>query len=410
MRTKFILGLLLVTTLFGCDEENTPMPDQTISDFNFSFRYDPVQENVKEYELLVSQKDGKVLLDTLIATRTKHALKVKSNDSKLNVTLITLDEANKNRYAIRTYTQVNPDNWHIIDGFSTVVKDETVNGEIRYTNIPYESRAFFRTKQSNWTGLSWPKPADNYLIALYLRVQPTDLAYLLLPSHGKYMFTEVTSGLMTVDFSNASTSTKRKYNRPSNISKFRTFLYGYPKAGDYTKQQELFMSDHMPSDEYDLQFPSTVIEEFELDVYYTDADGYQHRYNYIGSDVPETMPFASKSNFMVNKLDFNDFQVTFTEDKPSTYFTYWISTDANLNASWYIYSSPEETSYNPKQILEDLKPKLLTGKILPPFKLSSVQTHKAKDYTHPTYYDYYGNPEARAKKALREAQYIGKTY
>lgn len=410
MRLKFLLSVLMAAILVGCDKENAPSPDTSIKDFDFTFRYDAPLTTINQFELLLTQKDGKILLDTLLSTRTQHALTAKTNDSKLNLTLITLDAANRNMYSITTYNQVNPDKWHIIAGFTTEVNAPTLAGEIRYANIPYDAKAFFSSKQSNWTGLSWPNPAHNYLIANYNRLLSTDLAYILLPTHGKYMFTDASSDLMSVDFSNANTSTKLKYNRPANITKFRTFLHGYSKAGDYTHMQPLFNSDYMSSEAYDLQYPSTVIEEFELNVYYTDADGYQHRYYHIGSAVPQIMPFSEKSNFKVAKSDFSDFQVSFTDNLPSLYFSHWALATADVNANWYIYSSPEEVSYHPKRILEELKPKLLAGKSVAGFKLSSVQTIKAPNYTYQSYCDYYGSPEARARKAMKETQQIGKSF
>jgi hypothetical protein len=386
-------------------EVPTPQPDPQVKAVPFSFRLDPQPEGTEDFELIVSQKDGEVLLDTLIAARTEHGLTVKSADTKFDVTTIYSDPATS-KYSMRTYVQVNPDNWHIDERISRTVWGEKEQATIYYTNVPGSlDNLQFTGKQSAGAGYSY---SGGNLRLNYDRLLPTDLAYLLLPESGKYIFTEVTSPETHVDFSNANTAVKRKYNKPAGVSKFVSILYGYTEAGDYSKTMILTLANSSPDLDYDLQYPTTVIKEFQLNLSYTDAEGYRHSYFNSGPTVPTEMPFIPKSDFTVTKSEANDFQITFGEDKPTTYTMLWESGD--LNANWRIFSSPEETSFKPKEFLENLSTVSLEGKSVSGFTIKSLFSYKAEGYTHQSMNDYNNNPEAYLRKELRESREIRKGF
>jgi hypothetical protein len=321
--------------------------------------------------LIVLQKDGKVLLDTLLATSKDHALKVRSDDAKFDFTTIYPDPA-ISRYYIDTYVQVSKDKWHLNKSSVPVSWGETELATIDYSNIPYDMLFHFESIQISEWGSSW---SNNNQTIQYNRLLPTDLVYMLLPKHRKYMFTEVTSTKTYVDFSKASTAGIRKYTKPAGVTNFSSLLFGYRKAGDRTSRMLLYLP-LLPSEEYDFQFPTTVIEEFDLSLSYTDAEGYHHKYSHTGKTIPAEMNFAAKSDFKVTKSEVNDFQITFGEDKPSSYSTFW-EADADLKAHWNIYFSPEETAFQPKTYLEGLKAEWLAGKDLSSITLHSVYSQKA---------------------------------
>lgn len=299
--------------------------------------------------------------------------------------------------------QVNSDNWHIDERMSRKVWDETEQATIIYANTPHDWDTQFAGKQNNGGHFSW---RNGNLIVEYSRLLPTDLTYLLVPSLGKYIFAEVNSPETHVDFSNAETAVKRKYNKPAGVTDFTSVLYGYTKAGDYSKTMMLTLSG--PGDDYDLQFPTTVIEEFQVMLLYTDAEGYRHSYTHSGPTVPAEMPFIPKSGFTVTKSEANDFQIQFGEDKPTTYTMLWQSSD--LGASWHIYSSPEETAFKPKDFLENLGTISLKGKNVSEFAIKSLSSYKAANYSHQSMSDYNNNPEAYLRKDLREYREIKKNF
>lgn len=407
MRIRSIAGLLLISTLLGCEKdkasEPAPISKPEVKTLEFDFSYAPFSADTKEVEMLVSQKDGKVLLDTLISARTKHTLTVKSEDTKFNVTTSLFNPLN-NSYVIKTYVQVNPDNWHITDNIYNSEPVETEPSTIYYYNVTPENGYLFGTTQSDTSGSTW---YSNNITLEYKRRSNTDLAYLVLVEDGRYIFTEVTASNVFVDFLEASTTEKLNFKKPSGVERFSSTLYGYSKAGDYSQPILLYKSNIF-SVSHDLQYPTTVIKDFDLTIFYRDAEGAFHSYNHVGANIPAEMDFKPKADFAVTKSEFNDFQIEFAENKPSTYFMTWLSGSAALKIDWKIHLSPEETTFKPKEFIENLNLKFLEGEDFPVLSLYSVTSRTAKDYTHQSMHDYLNNPEAFRNKEQKQYRQIMK--
>ncbi|MFD2247541.1 hypothetical protein [Pontibacter ruber] len=414
MRTKLLTGLLFIGTLLSCDSEKdtapapAPAPEPApIKTFDFSFRYDTHMEGAKDFELILSQEDGKVVLDTLIAFNTDHKLRIKSGDTKYDLTTVLFNAPN-NSYWVETYVQVNPDKWHLRYSMTSNTSPiEREKAEVTYTNIPNDKDMYFWSKGSTGYMATWN--AGTLKFANYTRSLPTDLAYIILPNYGKYMFTELTSNKTTVDFTEAGNTGKRKYTKPAGITNFRTYLYGYTKEDEKTKQN-LYSSLISLSNEYDLHFPPTGIEVYDLEVTYTDAGSYLHSYKYYGNQIPTEIDFAPTSDFSVSTSGFEDFTVTFTDDKPSIYNMYWAATDASFDARWNVYSSPEKSSFKPKAFLEGLKSKTLEGKNVSAFKLSYVRSQKMKDHSYQAILDIMANPALSLYKEVKQSRIIRKLF
>jgi hypothetical protein len=406
MRTKLLTSFLFICTLLSCDPEKDSAP-APINTFDFSFRYDTHLEGAKDLELILTQEDGRVVLDTLIAFNTEHKLRIKSGDTKYNLTTVLFNPAD-NSYWMETFVQVNPDKWNLRYFITSNTLAETEKAEITYINTPLDTRPYFRTKAPSGYVATWN--AGTLKVMNYTRLLPTDLAYLVLPVHGKYMFTEITLNQTTVDFTGAGNTVKRKYSRPAGVTNFRTYLDGYVKAGDDNSRISLYWSPSTPSVEYDLQYPPTGVEAFSLDVSYTDAGGYLHTYKSYGNQIPTEFDFAAASDFSVSKSAFDDFLITFADDKPSIYNMYWAASEADFNVRWNIYNSPERTGFIPKAFLDGLKSKKLEGKNLSAFKLSYVSTLKIQDQSYQGILDILANPTLALFKEAKHSRRITKYF
>ncbi|WP_266204965.1 hypothetical protein [Pontibacter kalidii] len=410
MRTKLLASLLFACTLLSCDSDNetapAPLPVKT---FDFSFRFENYLK-AKDFELILSDKEGKVLLDTLLAVNANHNLSVKSEDTKHDLTTILLDSTN-NMCVIETFLQVNPDKWHLNflpSASSTSFKHE--KAEITYTNVPYDSDFHFRTKYKFGSGYTASWPGTNFVIKGFDRAVPTDLAYIMLPSHGLYLFTELTSDQTTADFSDAGKTEKRKYKKPSNVTDYRINLSGYTKAGDLNSRLDLYWSNFYHSEEYDLQFPPTGIDVYSLGVSYKDADGYLHNYHYSGKQIPTEFDFSPTSDFSVSKSEFDDFMISFTTDKPDIYNSHWVAIDPSLIVNWIVYGSPDVTSYQLKTFIEGLKSKKFADLDLPQLELLSVSTLKFKNHTYQDYLNINANHTLYLHDKVEQSRSIMKIF
>lgn len=417
MKRLYLLPLLLLLlSLPSCkddtddpapvQEPEVPVSEPEVKEVNFDFRYDPLPKGTENIELIVSQKDSVVLLDTLISARTNHKLMVKSADTKFDVTTILADPAT-DTYTMRTYVQVNLDKWHIVEGLSYLVRSKAEPATIYYTNLPDYSNL----PKGRWTftgeqTFEWGAQYSSGEMTLhYERLLPRDMAYMMIERIGKYTLTEVTSAETYVDFSKAKPTATQKHVAPEGATRFSSTIFGYPKAGDYNKLMVLQITS-TPT-EHKLQFPPTGIEEFELRQFYVSSDGYSHIYSTVVSSIPaEADYFLPASDFTLVKTDFNDFQISFGQDKPSTYTTEWFYESTNLNVNWQIFLSPEETAFNPQGFLERLSPASLKDKDLSGLSLKQVISRTADNYDHQSMHDYLNNPEAFLKIEQRRYRQI----
>jgi hypothetical protein len=409
MRLRLLFALLFVGTLAGCEEDTEIEPTPPNDTFPFTFQYDPARENIQEYELIVTQQDGKILLDTLVSVKTAHALKVKTQDDKVNLTTIYKDPVYYN-HILKTYLQVNPDKWNVVDFVEHPAStDATESATVIYENIPYVSNAKFDFKSHENRSYSMHYfSAYDQLKVSFNRVMPNDMAYLLHVTAGKYIFTPISDQLTHVDFSQAGSTLTHTFNKPEGITSFSTLLYGILKAGDYAKSMKLYESRLYPSENYDLQYPTTHIEEFDLALNYTDAKGFKHSYNHIAKTIPTQMQLEAGADFEVASSSFDNFRLTFGSEKPTSLTSFWISRTEEGNMFWHVHASPDASTFNPRALLEKLNSRYINNTYLDGFQIWTIQSNKAKDLTYQTYRDYMANPEAILKKELKQSRTIVK--
>ncbi|RDV10747.1 hypothetical protein DXT99_25915 [Pontibacter diazotrophicus] len=409
MRKLYLLTLLLTLALTSCKEAEgpAPQPELKLPAVTFNFRYDLVPYEAEEFELIVSQKDGKVLLDTLIAPRVRHELVVESEETKFDVTTIYLDPTSK-KYSMRTYVQVNPHNWHVTDYFGFYTGGASEACEIKFTNVPppvVSSYHLFKGKNpGGQTSNGWDDEGN--LVIGYNRFLPADTVYLLMTQVGKYIFAPVTSELTEIDFSEAKPVVEHRLNVPAGMAWQGYSLDGYLSKGNYIHG---LLIDFGLGEE--VQYPSTLIEEYLLTVDYYDAEGCWHKYHHIGESVPTDLGYLTESDFAIAKAEFNDFQIRFKEDMPTSYYMEWGSEELKVN--WRIYLAPEQTTFKPQDYLQSLSVGYLKGMDLSGFTLkdlTSYQADKTKNYTFQSLHDYLNNPEAVLKHEMRQYRTIQKIF
>jgi hypothetical protein len=405
MRKKLLFGIFAISALFGCEEQQDPQPLAETSEFNF--RYDTYPK-VENFELILTQNDGRVLLDTLLSSHTNHSIKVKSADTKFNITTLFFNQGT-GWYDIKTYTQVNPNNWYI-NNSRTTTNEQREETKITYTNVPsYDSNFNFSSLNLSSWGSFW---SGNLGIVNFEKLLPSDKAYIIFPSYGKYILTDIATAPYTADFSEAKNTVKTQYNKPAGITYFRASLYGYPSGGLPNQRLRLFGGRALPTSEYDLQYPPTGFDLYDCNLYYLDSEKNLHFYIYKGiSAVPTDPEFLEKADFVANRVEFEDFQIAFNANKPSVYSTLWFSADTTkLKANWEVYAAPENNSFKPKAFFEKLNTKTFSDKSLPAFKLTTVVSKKAKGHDYQTYLDHMLNETIRKNDPIKHYREITKYF
>ncbi len=109
-RKLFLYGFLVILSLNACkknDNDFPPVGEEETGSLNINLEYPQTDHNLTQFELIISEPGGKVLLDTLAPVATPIVASLKTKASLVDVTTIakTLTSAN---ISINTYKGVDP--------------------------------------------------------------------------------------------------------------------------------------------------------------------------------------------------------------------------------------------------------------------------------------------------------------
>ncbi len=407
MRIKLPLSLLLLLFLLSCQDPKTedPAPGPGAKMFSFNYRFDPEDRGASEFELILSEETGKVVLDTLLAVETDHRLQVKSEETKFDVTTIYDTESDDYRYLIWTYIQVDPDSWQHAKAPAYTSTGETAPAKVRYKNANAVGGIIFTGINAlGWSGHSGSQGVE----ITYDRLLPKDLLYLLIPATGKYIFSEVSSADTVIDFSAAGEAVKRSYDKPQGATTPTVSLIGYPKAGDYGRMLHLYSPLDNLVHGNDLQFPPKGIEEYELRVSYADAEGAAHTYFNLGPEVPQELSLGGTTGFTVAKSATDGFEVVYAQESPVASQLTLKGAIGGERVYWSVYLPFEQTTFKQGPFLKGLQAKILRVGDFSDLQPYILYAYYAEGYTYQSLLDYWHSPEAMQKKELRRYHYVRK--
>ncbi|RAU83728.1 hypothetical protein [Pontibacter arcticus] len=416
MKHKLLLLALSTLCLFSCEKKSDPTPEP-VNQFNITFKAPYLA--TAEFEVLISQQDGKVLLDTLLNAAYDHPLKITSKDAKLNITTITkYTDIDPAYYGISTFMQVDPDTWEITEsydnfyGAASYTHTAQARSKITY-NIPTLNKNFnyydHYFSATNYPGSGGTYSSDNYDIT-YQRMLPSSLTYLLLPQRGKYFFKEVTTDNVRVEESEAKDVTKHNFILPEKFTVNSVYLDGYQKAGIYQDPLKIYHTVmvnifYPPAEKPSLphlMYPEKIFEEYELLTTLGDADKNAYSYYSVVKNIPADLSFISKPNYNIVSKAFNNFKIEFSKEKP-TYYALHLLTDAKvLHSNWLVQLPAEMTSFNADNFIKSLNPKLLRDKNLNSFNIKTVIIADATGYGYQDFFGYVFDSEELQKKKIRQ--------
>ncbi|PVY40694.1 hypothetical protein [Pontibacter virosus] len=421
MKTRLSAIWIASLLTFGCSKtEVEPKPETSpeLATFEFTLSFKPAYINTAEFELIVAQENGSVLLDTLLTASETHWIKLKTDDQTFDVTTITSNESiqGPDYHLIRTYTGVNPDKWMLNENLNysvnTYNEETTLNSKVRYTNLPYNygGFSFHSTLLGSYTAGTSSQSRD-IQIGSYTRIFPNNYTYLLLPDLGKYIYSAANDFDVTVDYSTAGTLEMHDFVKPNGLLLHYANLNGYHNTGNYVNPLQVYNSVKAKTShnlinpiKHDLMVPPALFESFELSLTFRNSVNNELNYYKLTEEIPTDLSFLKEPDFTVGTTNPEILQITTGQDKPTNYTLNWFTTDRNkLNAAWLVTLPDESKSFNVKAYQQSLqKSILLKDKDLSVLRLNSVQWSKATSYTYQSFLDYLFDPEGMKKKGLKE--------
>jgi hypothetical protein len=323
-----------------------------------------------QYELIISEPGGTVLLDTLAAGGTPVIAALKTNDTLVDVTTVG---SLGGPYSITCLKSVNASTILGMPGFNTIStaagakRPVTTPASIYYANIPAGILTYTATPQFLFTNFPWndfsgaeTDPANNAIHIGYGN-DAGNYAYLLLPSAGLYNLHMQVNAADTVDCTHMDTAILLTFNRPEpfTVNSLYSSFIGIPDTTDLTKIISFTdISAAAPGRPgVDFEYPNIPVQKYELNLIGTNASNDDINYYCYTVSIPLTLPLFQESDFTISSTVNNNFSVSFPGTQPSYYATTW--SDSTLVLS--ITSPKDSGTQHPLTLLTNLNSKLLKG-------------------------------------------------
>jgi hypothetical protein len=405
--------VLLCITLYSCHKDNTttPAPASYLNipnqDIALHLTYTDNNDTLKkdQWEVIISEPAGKVLLDTVAPVNTALMASLHTNAYAVNVTSVFYS-ATWNTYQVTTYKGVNPRNWTALPnayaGFPPVeTLPQTVTTSY-YIHPPYlnnfESTDFNDIIVSDYTlslGLANPvnyQPSDpayqpGGLLTVANFHHGNNPVYTLFPQLGLYNFhTMPATGNDTVDLTHMDTAVMVNYPVPSSYSIFYSGLLGYTDTTDLSRSMTLFTNDAYSGSQYPatLEYPPTGVQTYTFDLEATSTTTNEYiQYLSYGTKIASSINWVTAADYTLQANLQDSFAVSFNGVKPAFYNMTWQSGRIGFE----IYSAPDGVALHPYTWFTHLGSKLLQGQSIPSLAPSSL--YFARSVGLPSDYDGY---------------------
>lgn len=324
-------------------------------------------------EVIISDSGGKVLLDTMSPYPNPLVATLPTAQTLVDLALVTYDTVHTT-YFVTDYKGVNPSKWTNLEssGYYNVVYPHApstiTNTAAVYVNPP--AVAYTNLLCNDYVsgfGSTSGMPAPGYLDVTYQLNAPGNYTYLIFPLSGLYNFhIPPQTGADTTDLSKMDTATIVNFTKPPDYTIQSIALYGIIDTTDLARSVYLYnkySTEAIP----DLEYPGTTVEDMELFITATNADGTAHYYSY-GNSIPSNLAFPEPSSYTVSSNQGNNFAVNFGSNQPSYYFTQW----GNGKIGLTLFAPGDSTSLNPQAILTAMNSKLMQGQSFSGLQLNDL--------------------------------------
>jgi hypothetical protein len=396
---------------------STTTPPPIVGTMNINLTY---PGSGAQYELIISEPGGTVLLDTLSVTGNAVIAALKTNDTLVDVTAVVpgsganyaitcIKSVNASRMTVLSFTY----NYTIASGLKTPA---TTPASIFYDNIPPGILSLATNPAFLFSNFPWndfndaqTNPTANSVFIKY-GDYVGNYAYFLLPSAGLYNLHMQVNAADTVDCTHMDSAILLTFNRPQQFtlnSLYSTFI-GIPDTTDLTKIISFTDISGAPPSRpgVDFEYPKIPVQKYELNTFGTNAGNDEILYYCYADSIPLTIPIFQESDFSISSTQNNNFSVSFPGAQPTYYSTSW--SDGSI--SMIIYAPADSGTQHPLTLLANQNPRLLKGDNFNPFTLTNFGIENFNGMSYGPWLTYITNLAAAKSKLISFDSGMGKTY
>jgi hypothetical protein len=365
---------LLAMGLATCTRDhNTPIPPTppVTGKLNINTSYPDLTQTFTNFELIINEPGGKLLLDTVVPVNTQLTATLSTDATLVNATTIVYNPA-YSQYDVYNYRGVNPSTWNIIsppqyyDLMRPTTYQSTSPATVVYTHPPAinDPTSLNNMLMSDFTqvdnlGVPYAPSQVTYQPGVALTINyynsGNNTLYLLLPQLGLYNYHQYQSTLDSVDLTHMDTAVEVTYTKPASTYPVITFLRGFLDTTNPASSVLLFSGPYTIP--FDVEYPAKGVQTYEL--FYFAGNNSQELISFYcyGPSVPATLPFPTSPSYNIAANQSDSFNVQFPGLRPSLYAGNWLAGTTNLT----VYASPDSGVVHPLRFLNALNSKLLSG-------------------------------------------------
>jgi hypothetical protein len=432
-----IKPLTLVTILFlaACHKDTTPpkppvtspvdsskttVPPGTVNiNLKSNLPYDSSNAN---FELIISEPGGKVLLDTIAPANAPVKAALKTNARLFNLSVIDY-QPRDTCFFVDSYNGVNPSDWVMTGPGSYLISWSTsyppvTTAQTVVQNFPssaiYNS-TLVKSFIFNTSGYGFYNNVSYTGTTLQLGYQRYHGFYNYFAAAGMgpglYKLYIPTSDKDTIDANHLDTLVAMNFNRagvdPYTVELVGTLFHAIPDTTNFQTMIDL-ISLFTPSTfpQADLLYPREHMQKYQLWLSAYNSVNDNLRYYSYSNTVPAAPVFPALSSFSVNSMQNDNFSISFSGSKPSYCETYW----KNAKVKYWLYSSPDSSTVHPLTILNSQNSKMLNGVILSDLTIKGVSFENTDGLNYAGYFSYMCNPTLTQTKRIVSASGLSRTY
>jgi hypothetical protein len=401
-------ALLLFVFLFSCNK-NQDAVVTTIGDLKINLTTPGAVPNINDYEIIISEPTGRVLLDTIALPNTSIVASLKTNASLVDITNVYYDLF-ANTYYVVTYKAVNPSTWTSIYSGSYHApvggSPSNVPAEMFFTNIPSGNSILF----SNCTAeppSSFTIDVLNKTLDVSYHLHAGNYAYAIWPNEKRYSMHIPKGPRDTIDCTNLDTTKEMALTHSQLYDFNHSRLIGILDTTDFTKS--LFLYDYYLTPLFtlpELLYPEKSIQKYELMTEWVSGNN-ENITAYSYGDKPDGhIDYPDNTMYSISSVQNNHFSVDFKSVRPTYFSTNWQAG----NVAWIIYASPDSGVLDPLDFLSAQKSSILQGQSLGALKLLSFQFENVQGFGYQDYFSYTCNPSMLKTKRVASAVSYSKKF
>jgi hypothetical protein len=337
------------------------------------------------FELIISEPGGKVLLDTLAAFNT--SIKATLHTTQPLLDLTTIRKISDTNMTIYTYKGVSPAQWNNLElstYYANPIEANNTPALITYINTPASltSDPIIQFMFANPLNVSYSAGYSPNTLNIQYQMAAGEYDYLLFPTEGLYNLHIPTSARDTVDLSQMDTVTRLNYTFPAGYTYISTQLIGIQDTTNTAKSLQLANGLINYPSGTQLELPSMSFQKYAGVVAASLSSTEGATYLYYGNSVQLNIPFLTLGSYTLSSIDQNNVVPSFSTS-PTRYMTNW---SVNANITFNIYSSPDSAEH-PAALIATIasQSKFLKGVSTSSLTLNFFSYYNTDDLNYATY-------------------------